>query len=661
MPEQPAAVRISKVDARLERTAYGATGLFLSLPFIATGAFFAIAGFLQLDIIKKGANAPLWVIGMVGLVFFMSGAILFVYSLAGLIQKRRNAAQRQRHPGEPWHYDYPWQPQGVSDDAARRAVSGVTLVAIFGFFTVPFIWWAFLSGQGPLMVKIIVGGLLLIWILAVGNVIYRIAQFGKFGTGWLEFESFPFFVGQRISVGFYNRQFDIVNIECRFVEERFETAGSGNNRRTTKNSYRHYQHRQRKRFTPGQFARIDLTIPDNPQWSNQLIADPAVRYWELVIEAELPGIDFRTTFPLPVYHAPGAHGTPNGNFGRVDRKVRAGRALIPFEAKFIGIPAAVIALILFLAPEVATAVSRGVAHFGYRVVNQSSLAPLPDVNIDALDVAFDGRDVWALSKYDVTRFSHGEPADPARMFDRRIARQFGYNPGALSSLLIAPDGDIWLGGWHGEVYRGRAGTWEKLARREDGIGKVTRMLSFDAGTFVFGNGMWQWSESLRALVKLFPDARRIDCAAVIEGTLYFGSDNRLGRWNGRTGEWLARLPAAIHAIHRDPSSGNLLLGTTTGLKWLDPRFQTIRSELDDARIQAIATDDDGRLWIATLKQGLMFRTDRAWARFDTSWGLPGNHVADVLVDANDRLWVAIYGKGISTVQTAALAPQANFM
>ena len=45
---------------------------------------------------------------------------------------------------------------------------------------------------------------------------------------------------------------------------------------------------------------INFDIPDESEWVTELSGTP-VRYWELVVESARPGIDFRTTFPLPVY------------------------------------------------------------------------------------------------------------------------------------------------------------------------------------------------------------------------------------------------------------------------------------------------------------------------------------------------------------------------
>ena len=47
---------------------------------------------------------------------------------------------------------------------------------------------------------------------------------------------------------------------------------------------------------------IAFDLPDEPLWANRLGELP-IRYWELAVDAEAPGVDFATSFVLPVYAA----------------------------------------------------------------------------------------------------------------------------------------------------------------------------------------------------------------------------------------------------------------------------------------------------------------------------------------------------------------------
>jgi hypothetical protein len=89
----------------------------------------------------------------------------------------------------------------------------------------------------------------------------------------------------------------------RFVEERFETTGTGKNRTTRQVCYAHFS--ETRALAPGRTSpEVDLsfTLPDEPEWVTDVTGRP-VRYWELVVEADVPGVDFHATFPLPVLPA----------------------------------------------------------------------------------------------------------------------------------------------------------------------------------------------------------------------------------------------------------------------------------------------------------------------------------------------------------------------
>lgn len=85
-----------------------------------------------------------------------------------------------------------------------------------------------------------------------------------------------------------------------------------------------------------------------------------------------------------------------------------------------------------------------------------------------------------------------------------------------------------------------------------------------------------------------------------------------------------------------------------------PHFRVIRPAqgLPSTEIKALARDRDGYLWIATA-DGLA-RYDgvgmRVW-RYDPAnpAGLPGNNIQTLMVDAEDRIWIAVEGAGISVL------------
>lgn len=294
--------KMSKADTRSGRTAYGPAAVLFGLPFLGIGTYFALAGF-QFIPLSATANAPLWVIGCVGLAFAAAGLMVMFNGLRGTLNRRRARAVVERS-GDLWFQDHPWDSDGIHDRAERRVIQSFVMAAFLVVFLAPFNWWAFISDDSMLMIQLVVGLFDLILVFVTGQAFYRLIQFFKYGRSELRFNHFPFFIGERLDAVFSPNRFDRVKFTLRFVEERFETHGTGKNRHQKLVSYEHYREEQDPSVT-AEMEEIPLRfeLPALEEWTTQLSGKP-VRYWELVVEAAARGVDFRTTFPLPVYPRP---------------------------------------------------------------------------------------------------------------------------------------------------------------------------------------------------------------------------------------------------------------------------------------------------------------------------------------------------------------------
>jgi hypothetical protein len=284
--------RIHKNETLSQQVAYGRGAMLLSIPFVVIGGIFTAVGFAGVEL--EGANAPMWVIGAFGLAFLLAGLIL----LANALRSRRAAARRRAHAGAPpWERDFPWDPAGAKDRALARVASAFLGSLFLAVFLVPFNWWAFLSGEGPLPVEILVGLFDLLLLLVLGNAFYLLAQLAKYGSSRLGFPRFPFFLGERLEVVFSPNRFAEIRFVLRCVEERYETAGE------SRNLVCYELHRQERTLEVSALepeVAVGFELPEEPANS---LEEPPVRYWELLVEAEEPGVDFATTFVLPVYSA----------------------------------------------------------------------------------------------------------------------------------------------------------------------------------------------------------------------------------------------------------------------------------------------------------------------------------------------------------------------
>lgn len=289
-------VRIQKTETLSPRLAYGRGALVVGIPFILAGVTFAVLGFGGYEL--EGAHAPGWVIGALGAAFALAGAMVFLHGMRGM---RRRARRRAAVAAPAWERDLPWDAAGTRDRAGERVVHALLASVFLAVFLVPFHYWAFLSGKGPFPVKLVVGVFDLVLVLAFGNALYRLGQLLKYGHSRLAFRRFPFFVGERLEVAFSPNRFAQVRFTLRLLEERYETRGSGRNRTTSLACYELW--RAARTAEPGALeaeVAVAFDLPDDDALANKLDASP-IRYWELAVDAEEPGLDFSTAFVLPVY------------------------------------------------------------------------------------------------------------------------------------------------------------------------------------------------------------------------------------------------------------------------------------------------------------------------------------------------------------------------
>ena len=193
--------------------------------------------------------------------------------------------------------------ESSEDRPATRWAASLAASLLLGVFMVPFNWWAW-SGGGPWPVLVFVGLGDLIVFAVLLSFLYRLLQHLKYGRTRLSFAQFPYAPGGRLLVGLSPNRFTQLDVTLRFVTEAFVARGTGRHRSVVHESRAAWAERHTVVANPTQReVELDFALPDQPGWVNRLAADPGIQYWELLVEARRPGIDFRTTFPLPVYDA----------------------------------------------------------------------------------------------------------------------------------------------------------------------------------------------------------------------------------------------------------------------------------------------------------------------------------------------------------------------
>jgi hypothetical protein len=222
--------RISKTDSMIYRTGYRGGAALFSLPFIGAGVYFALVGFEQVPPPPGKINSPLWVIGYIGIAFAMAGLMVLAHALRGMRHHARRKRVTELFPDRPWVSDYPWDQNGIDSRLGARALHSIFGTTLFCIFLAPFHWWAWMSGHGGFMVGLITGLFEFLAVFVVWSGIRHVIQWLKYGRMRLRFREFPYRPGGRLDLEFSPNSFDHLRATLRFIEERVETSGSGENR-----------------------------------------------------------------------------------------------------------------------------------------------------------------------------------------------------------------------------------------------------------------------------------------------------------------------------------------------------------------------------------------------------------------------------------------------
>jgi signal transduction histidine kinase/ligand-binding sensor domain-containing protein/ActR/RegA family two-component response regulator len=186
---------------------------------------------------------------------------------------------------------------------------------------------------------------------------------------------------------------------------------------------------------------------------------------------------------------------------------------------------------------------------------------------------------------------------------------------AMTGLLAAPDGSMWIGTANIGLLRYRHGGFEKI--RDPGLP----------------------SGSIRALLL---DSR---------GVLWVGSDGGLARLDrGRASPVFAgRWEANVHVLLEYPA-GTVWVGANDGLHRYEggvERVFTTKDGLPNNSIWGLARGAGGALWIGTQTGGLSEYRQGRFRSYDRRDGYTPSGILALLSDRDGALWIATDGAGVS--------------
>ena len=287
-------------------TIHGWPSFFFGLPFAGMGTFILLMGLGKIEVDPGKVHAPMWIIALFGLLFVLAGLSFIWHGLGGVRRKAKIKIVKTTRASSPWLWDYEWQALGISDNKLKKVMHGLIMLIVVGAFLAPFHWWAFVSDEGSFMVKAMVVFFDLVFGLGGGYYfLNNLALFLKYGNTRLRFSSFPFLLGDTLSVVLVGLPSEInqLQLDLRFIEEQYETRGSGRNKESRVVCYQLYHEERilkgREVASSGKLS-LEWGLPNEPEMTSTLSQRPA-RFWELEVKADTPGVDYHSRFLLPVY------------------------------------------------------------------------------------------------------------------------------------------------------------------------------------------------------------------------------------------------------------------------------------------------------------------------------------------------------------------------
>jgi hypothetical protein len=281
-------------------------GVLFGTALVAAGAWITLCG---LRILKLGGrlNIPHEMLVPIGAVGIGAGLFMWVHTWLRRQDDLHHRAIRLRHPDEPALADYPWNPEGTPSRLRHEAVRRTLIACFLALFLTPFNYVAFAEKDPHLMMQVIVGLFDLIILYLIGDTVPRWARVCKFGEAVLRFERFPLSTREPVKLawtapagctGMATGSFTL-----RAIREWVEVERRGKSRHTRIIHEQQWSGAWKiasaAPIVPGQVCELTFELPENAP-SSALRADRPL-FWELEVDLQLPGLNFKDTYLVPIY------------------------------------------------------------------------------------------------------------------------------------------------------------------------------------------------------------------------------------------------------------------------------------------------------------------------------------------------------------------------
>src|SRR5215467_7163596 len=288
----------------------GAIVLFVfGLPFFAFGTFASFAFFTSAPSVHNNTHPVAG--GIFASVFAMIGAAILVGAVAGYRSEKRDAEVKDRNPDAPWLWRKDWaESRALSNH--RNTIYGWwigTVLASMLFVPMAAINLPPLLRKSDPTAFLLLGLCLIPAILLLGALTATIRR-ETYGKTYFEFASLPFSPGKRVSGEIHLRlaKPGEHGIDLRLSSIRRIVTGSGKDQSTSEVPL----WQQQKNLPPqsliigplGSSIPVDFEIPEDAYETNHDVPRDQV-LWMLHAEADVPGVDYKDDFEIPVFRSSG--------------------------------------------------------------------------------------------------------------------------------------------------------------------------------------------------------------------------------------------------------------------------------------------------------------------------------------------------------------------
>lgn len=281
---------------------------FFGFIFVVVGTFFILynLGIFPGDPLK--INGPNWLVAFFGGMFLTGGMVVWIVLFKEYKEVKRRKAITAQYSQTEILKDYPWNPRGTTKSPWQPARRSFFTTLLFFIFLIPFNWLVWGTMDSGMMFKIIVSIFDIILILTTFEMVKQILAALKYGSSRVEYKTFPFLTGNRITLnwlppsGLGNTSQITFILRC--VEEWRESQGRGDSQTIA------IIHEQlwavTKKTVDQLFCQhnrpiiLSFEIPEEVPGSN-LSDERKITFWELDVCAETSGIDFQECYLVPIY------------------------------------------------------------------------------------------------------------------------------------------------------------------------------------------------------------------------------------------------------------------------------------------------------------------------------------------------------------------------